>query len=38
MYKNYIEIREGMGQIGQQLLTASEKVWSIARDDKLSLL
>jgi len=28
MYKNYIEIREGMG----------EKVWSVARDDKLSLL
>jgi hypothetical protein len=27
--KNYIEMREGMGQPGQRLLTATEKVWKV---------
>jgi adenosyl cobinamide kinase/adenosyl cobinamide phosphate guanylyltransferase len=26
MYKNYVEMREVMGQLGQQLLSAAEKV------------
>ena len=28
IYKNYIEMREGMGQPGQRLLTATEKNWA----------
>jgi hypothetical protein len=27
IYKNYIEMRKGMGQSGQQLFTSNEKVW-----------
>jgi hypothetical protein len=27
--KNFIEIREGMGQLGQRLLIATEKVWRV---------
>jgi hypothetical protein len=27
--KNFIEIREGMGQLGQWLLIATEKVWRV---------
>jgi len=29
MYTKYIEMREGMGQPGQRLLTANEKVWRV---------
>jgi hypothetical protein len=29
MYNNYIEMKEGIGQPGQQLLTATEKVWRV---------
>ena len=38
VYKNYIEMREGMDQPGQQFLTATEKVWRVLRDTKFSLL
>ena len=39
--KNYIEIREGMGQQGQWLLTSTEKYekhGEFGRDEKFSLL
>jgi len=29
MYTNYIEMREGIDQQGQQLFTATEKVWRV---------
>jgi len=35
IYKNYIEMREGMGQMGQQILTASDKVWRIGQGAKI---
>jgi hypothetical protein len=36
--KNYIEIREGMGQQGQWLLNSTEKYGEFGRDEKFSLL
>ena len=38
IYKNYIEMREGMGQQGQWLLTFTEKYGEFGRDEKFSLL
>ena len=38
IYKNYIEMREGMDQPGQQFLTATEKVWRVLRDKQFSFL
>jgi hypothetical protein len=29
IYKNYIEMREEMGQLDQRLLTATEKGWRV---------
>ena len=34
-YKNYIEMRDGMGQLGQQLVTATENVRRIGPGRKI---
>lgn len=33
VYKNYVEMREWFGQLGQWLLTATDKYWELGSDE-----